>query len=80
MARSQRRDELLKHLRESGVGALIHYPVAVHEQKAYAGRIRGGDSLPETERAAREVLSLPMYPELSEAEIDSVIRAVQGFA
>ena len=80
VVRSQRRDELLKHLREGGVGALIHYPVPVHEQKAYAGRIRGGDSLPETERAAREVLSLPMYPELSEAEIDSVIGVVQGFA
>jgi dTDP-4-amino-4,6-dideoxygalactose transaminase len=80
VVRSPRRDALLDHVRSQGIGALIHYPVPVHRQKAYAGRLRGGDSLPETERAAREVLSLPMFPELATSEIDSVIAAVQSFA
>ena len=77
--RSQRRDALIEQLRGQGVGALIHYPVPVHRQKAYAGRVRGGESLPETERAATEVLSLPMYPELSKAEVEQVVASVQRF-
>jgi dTDP-4-amino-4,6-dideoxygalactose transaminase len=78
--RAQSRDRLQAHLKSAGVGALIHYPVPIHLQKAYLGKVRGGESLPETERAAREVLSLPMYPELSEAEVGSVIAALQSFA
>jgi dTDP-4-amino-4,6-dideoxygalactose transaminase len=67
-------------LKSAGVGALIHYPVPIHLQKAYLGKVRGGESLPETERAAHEVLSLPMYPELTEAEVGSVIQALRSFA
>jgi dTDP-4-amino-4,6-dideoxygalactose transaminase len=78
--RAQNRDRLQEHLKAAGVGALIHYPVPIHLQKAYLGKVRGGESLPETERAAREVLSLPMYPELSEAEVGSVIQALRSFA
>jgi dTDP-4-amino-4,6-dideoxygalactose transaminase len=78
--RVQHRDKVLEHLRAAGIGALIHYPVPIHLQKAYLGKLRGGESLPETERAAREVLSLPMYPELSEAEAGSVISALQSYA
>jgi len=73
------RDELQTWLKAHDVGALIHYPVPIHLQPAYQGRLRGGDNLPETERAAREVLSLPMYPELSEKELQMVIGAVQSF-
>ncbi|MES1185497.1 MAG: DegT/DnrJ/EryC1/StrS family aminotransferase [Myxococcales bacterium] len=78
--RAKNRDRLQEHLKAAGVGALIHYPVPIHLQKAYLGKVRGGESLPETERAAREVLSLPMYPELSEAEVGSVIQALRSFA
>jgi dTDP-4-amino-4,6-dideoxygalactose transaminase len=78
--RAQGRDRLQAHLKAAGVGALIHYPVPIHQQKAYLGKVRGGDSLPETERAAREVLSLPMYPELSDAEVTSVISALKSYA
>ena len=53
----------------SGIGALIHYPVPVHLQPAYAGRLPGADALPETEAAARQVLSLPMFPELSDEQV-----------
>ncbi|HEY2934920.1 MAG TPA: DegT/DnrJ/EryC1/StrS family aminotransferase [Acidobacteriota bacterium] len=77
--RCSRRDELQAFLKQKGIGALVHYPVAVHLQPAYRGRLRGSDSLPESERAAREVLSLPMYPELSAAELQAVIDAVLAF-
>ena len=80
VVRSTRRDALQEHLRAAGVGALIHYPMPIHRQPAYAGKVRGGESLPETERASREVLSLPMYPELSEAEVGTVIAALRSFA
>jgi len=62
--RSAHRDSLRAWLREQGVGTLVHYPVPVHLQPAYQGRVRHG-SLARTEDAAREVLSLPMFPELS---------------
>lgn len=77
--RSPHRAELQAFLREQGVGALVHYPVPVHQQPAYQNRLRGSEALPETERAAREVLSLPMYPELSEAEVRVVIDAIARF-
>jgi dTDP-4-amino-4,6-dideoxygalactose transaminase len=77
--RSPHRAELQAFLREQAVGALVHYPVPVHRQPAYQGRLRGGERLPETESAAREVLSLPMYPELTEAEMMIVIDAVTRF-
>jgi dTDP-4-amino-4,6-dideoxygalactose transaminase len=80
VVRAAERDRLHAHLREAGVGALIHYPVPIHRQHAYAGRIRGGEQLPETERASREVLSLPMYPELSDAEADQVLAAMRSFS
>jgi dTDP-4-amino-4,6-dideoxygalactose transaminase len=77
--RSQKRDALIASLKQAEIGALIHYPVPVHLQKAYLGRVRGGESLPETERAALEVLSLPMYPELTNDEVERVVSAVQRF-
>ena len=71
-----RRDTLQQHLRERGIGALVHYPVPVHKQPAYATN----DSLPHTERAAQSVLSLPMYPELTGEQQQQVIDAVRSFA
>ena len=77
--RSQRREALRTHLRERGIAALVHYAVPAHAQAAYAKRFPGGECLPETERAAREVLSLPMYPELRRDELDQVVEAVKSF-
>jgi hypothetical protein len=54
--------------------------VPIHLQPAYRGRLGEVNSLPETERAAREIVSLPMYPELSEAEVRRVAEAVREFA
>ncbi len=79
VVRSSDRDALQRHLADCGIGALVHYPVPVHLQPAYRDRLPGADRLPESERAAREVLSLPMYPELTSAEVDQVIEAVKGF-
>lgn len=80
VVRSGRRDELREHLAERGVGSGIHYPLPAHLQPAYAALGGGAGSLPETERAAAEVLSLPIYPELGPDEVDRVIRVVNEFA
>jgi dTDP-4-amino-4,6-dideoxygalactose transaminase len=79
VVRSSRRDELQAFLKSRGVGALVHYPVPVHLQPAYQGRLAGGDNLPETERAAREVLSLPIYPELNGEQLQKVVSDIQDF-
>ena len=69
------RDALGKASIETG----IHYPVPVHLQPAYAGRIAiGPTGLAETERASREILSLPLYPELTDADATAVVAAVRG--
>ncbi|MCW3059167.1 MAG: DegT/DnrJ/EryC1/StrS family aminotransferase [Capsulimonas sp.] len=68
VVQTEGRDSLREYLKQAGVGALIHYPVPVHRQPAYEAFGRGA-SLPHTERAAREVLSLPIYPELDEESV-----------
>lgn len=73
------RDRLLEHLRAQGVYALVHYPVPAHRQPAYAAFAPAAGALAETERAANEVLSLPVYPELTLAEQQQVIKAVRAF-
>lgn len=76
---SDRREALRSFLKDNGVGALVHYPVPVHLQPAYSGRLAGSDNLEVTERAAAQVLSLPMYPELQDRDLDTVIAAVRKF-
>ncbi len=75
--RSKRRDELAAALAAAGIGHAIHYAVPCHLQAALADLGYGKGSLPETERAASEVLSLPMYPELTDAQIDRVCEVVR---
>ncbi|MBP6786637.1 MAG: DegT/DnrJ/EryC1/StrS family aminotransferase [Candidatus Promineofilum sp.] len=77
--RTAARDALAEHLRARGIGTGVHYPVPVHRQPAYAHLGYGPGSLPATEAAAAEVLSLPMYPDLPEAAVDTVAAAVRAF-
>lgn len=77
--RAQRRDELQAELKEKGIGTSIYYPLPLHQQPcfAYLGYREG--SCPESERAAKEVLSLPIYPELTRDQLDEVVDAVRAF-
>ena len=77
--RSARRDALREFLAGRGISTLIHYPVPVHLQAAYAGRLSGRDDLARSERAASEILSLPLFPELTESEVETVSDAVLAF-
>jgi len=70
------RDAFRGRLERAGVGSDVHYPRAVHEQPAFAALPRG--PLPETERAMREVVSLPLYPQLADDEVERVIEAVRS--
>jgi len=77
--RVERRDELQAHLKAKGIGSAVYYPVPLHLQPCfeYLGYKQG--AFPESERAAKEVLSLPIYPELTSAQLDEVITAVRAF-
>jgi dTDP-4-amino-4,6-dideoxygalactose transaminase len=79
VVRSAQRDRAKAFLQERGVGTLIHYPVPIHLQPAYRGRLGDTGSLPATERAAREILSLPMFPELTESQVRQVADAICAF-
>ena len=74
-----RRDELLEFLKSRGVDAGIHYPIPLHRQPAYAKLGYSDVNLPVSEKAAAEVLSLPMYPELTETQIRYVADTVREF-
>jgi dTDP-4-amino-4,6-dideoxygalactose transaminase len=77
VVRVPNRDVLSHHLQTQGIGTAIHYPVPIHQQPAYA-HLRDR-LLPNTEQAAQIILSLPMYPELTEAEIKSITRAILAY-
>lgn len=77
--RSEQRDALQAYLGRRGIGTAIHYPVPVHRQPAYARLGYGPGSLPATETAAREILSLPLYPDLPPAAVASVAAAISDF-
>src|SRR6267378_4011336 len=77
--RVARRDSLQTHLKEKEIGSAIYYPLSLHLQPCfeYLGYKRG--AFPESERATQEVISLPVYPELKQSQLDEVIEAVRGF-
>lgn len=77
--RHPQRDDLAKYLRDQDIGTAIHYPVPIHLQPAYRGRLGDAGTLPATEKAAKEILSLPMYPELGESAVATVARAIREF-
>ena len=74
--RVPRRDELLRSLQEAGIGAGIHYPVPIHLQGAFAEQGHVPGDFPEAERAAGELLSLPLYPGIEAAQQEQVASAI----
>jgi dTDP-4-amino-4,6-dideoxygalactose transaminase len=78
--RAAERDELRSQLRIAGIATGIHYPLPVHQQPAYLGRLaRGPSGLGVTERAAPQILSLPIYPQLSTGAADKVVAELRAF-
>ena len=77
--RAERRDELQAFLKEKGIGTSIYYPLPLHLQPcfAYLGYTPG--SCPASEKAASEVLSLPIFPELTRAQLDEVVAGIRAF-
>ncbi len=76
--RVKRRDRVYQRLVEAGIGAGIHYPVPVHMQKGYANLGYEKGYFPVAEEIASEVISLPIYPELSESQIEEVVSALKS--
>jgi dTDP-4-amino-4,6-dideoxygalactose transaminase len=78
---SDERDTLQAHLQSKGITALTHYPIAIHQQEGFPwGRPARVGSLPVTEKSAASVLSLPMYPELTDQEVERVIEEVLNWS
>lgn len=77
--RAERRDELQQHLTAEKIGTGLHYPLPLHLQQAYRSMGLGAGSFPVTERAAASLLSLPMFPELTEAQVDRIADAIRRF-
>jgi dTDP-4-amino-4,6-dideoxygalactose transaminase len=78
---TDKRDEMLKYLNDAGIDAKTHYPIAIHQQEGYPwGKPADlGVSLPLTEKSAASVISLPMFPEVTQEEIDYVIDTVRAW-
>ena len=77
--RARRRDELRAHLERQGIGTEIYYPLPLHEQQCFAYLGHAPDEFPNSQRAAREVLALPVYPELKSEQLEHVVRSIAAF-
>lgn len=77
IVRSDRRDELRSHLEAHGVSSAVHYPFPIHRTEAFGPMPEG--SLPNAERLAEEILTLPLFPTMSDDEVARVIAAVESF-
>jgi dTDP-4-amino-4,6-dideoxygalactose transaminase len=79
VVRHARREELKKHLEANEVGCALHYPLPLHLQKCYASLGYKAGDFPVAEKAGRECLSLPIYPELTDRQIQRVTDVIKGF-
>jgi dTDP-4-amino-4,6-dideoxygalactose transaminase len=77
--RVERRDALQAHLKAKGIGSAIYYPIPLHRQPCFAHLGYAAGSLPRSEQAAQEALSLPIFPELTRAQLDYVVDAIAEF-
>jgi dTDP-4-amino-4,6-dideoxygalactose transaminase len=77
--RHAQRDRLISHLERCGVGTVVHYPIPVHLQHAYADLGYGRGAFPVSETAAAQVVSLPIFPQLTDDEVAYVAKSVNSF-
>jgi dTDP-4-amino-4,6-dideoxygalactose transaminase len=75
--RVKNRDRVLQHLKDKEIGAVVHYPVSLHMQKAYSGLGYKNGDFPISERIPREIISLPMFPQLKESQIRYVVQVIK---
>jgi dTDP-4-amino-4,6-dideoxygalactose transaminase len=78
--RSRKRDDLADYLKQRGVDTAVYYPVPLHLQKCFAHLGCKEGDLPESERAARETLALPIFPEMTQEEMDYVVQCIREFS
>ena len=74
---TERRDELAQYLKENGVDSKVHYPIAIHQQLPAQEVIK--HDLSNTEKVVKTILSLPVYPELTDEQVDFTIQTVKNF-
>ena len=78
--RIPRSDACRQYLLDAGIGCEVYYPLSLHQQECFAELSHGKGDFPEAERAASESLAIPVYPELSDDQIEYVARTLNGFA
>jgi len=78
--RAARRDELQAHLKKNGIGTEVYYPVPLHLQECFAYLGHAAGEFPESERAAKESLAIPVHPELTQAQAEFVVACIREFA
>jgi dTDP-3-amino-3,4,6-trideoxy-alpha-D-glucose transaminase len=79
VVRTEHRDALRAHLESCGVASAVHYPVPVHATEAFAAYGQPEGTLPAAERLSGEIVSLPLWPTMEDAEVEAVIAAVRAF-
>jgi perosamine synthetase len=78
--RAERRDDLAKYLAERKIATAVHYPIPIHMQPAYAGKIDQNEGdLPISEMLSQRILSLPIFPSMTDEQVDRVCETVKGF-
>jgi dTDP-4-amino-4,6-dideoxygalactose transaminase len=77
---SDDRDDLQQFLTQNKIGSARHYPMSIHLQPAYKDRIRGSENLVQTEMLYKKILSLPMYPELSELQVGKICDTIKKWS
>jgi dTDP-4-amino-4,6-dideoxygalactose transaminase len=79
VVRTERRDELMGYLKEHGVDTRVHYPIPIHQQAAAAGLGYKTGDFPKTELFAKTMISLPIFPELTDEEVEHIIASINSF-